>query len=141
MVLSREDMREAMTRWGRSWDDHDIDGVMELFHEDVFFEHWTGTRVSGREALREAWTPWFTDHGGFHFTEEDLFIDQEGQKLLYQWHLDWPSNEKNSAGKPERRWGVDVIHFRDGKIIQKLTYIKTIMEIEGARIRLAAKAG
>ena len=139
-MLSKQELREAMTRWGRSWDEHDIGGVMDLFHEEVFFEHWTGTRVNGREALREAWTPWFTNHGGFRFTEEDILIDEEGQKVLYQWQLDWPSNEKGSLGKPERRWGIDVIHFRDGKIIRKLTYIKTLIEIEGKRIRFVAKA-
>jgi len=140
MMLSKQELREALTRWGRSWDEHDIGGVMDLFHEEVFFEHWTGTRVNGREALREAWTPWFTNHGGFRFTEEDILIDEEGQKVLYQWQLDWPSNEKGSLGKPERRWGIDVIHFRDGKIIRKLTYIKTLIEIEGKRIRFVAKA-
>jgi len=139
-MLSKEELREAMARWGRSWDEHDIGGVMDLFHEEVFFEHWTGMRINGREALREAWTPWFTNHGGFRFTEEDIFIDEEGQKVLYQWQLDWPSNEKGSLGKPERRWGIDVIHFRDGKIIRKLTYIKTLIEIEGKRIRFVAKA-
>ena len=139
-MLSKQELREALTRWGRSWDEHDIGGVMDLFHEEVFFEHWTGTRVNGREALREAWTPWFTNHGGFRFTEEDILIDEEGQKVLYQWQLDWPSNEKGSLGKPERRWGIDVIHFRDGKIIRKLTYIKTLIEIEGKRIRFVAKA-
>ena len=139
-MLSKQELREALTRWGRSWDEHDIGGVMDLFHEEVFFEHWTGTSVNGREALREAWTPWFTNHGGFRFTEEDILIDEEGQKVLYQWQLDWPSNEKGSLGKPERRWGIDVIHFRDGKIIRKLTYIKTLIEIEGKRIRFVAKA-
>jgi ketosteroid isomerase-like protein len=140
MMLTKEELREAMVRWGRSWDEHDIGGVMDLFHEEVFFEHWTGTRIDGREALREAWTPWFTNHGGFRFTEEDIFIDEEGQKVLYQWQLDWPSNEKGSLGKLERRRGIDVIHFRDGKIIRKLTYIKTLIKIEGKRIRFVAKA-
>lgn len=141
MKLSREEMQKAMSWWCQAWNDHDINVVMELFHEDVLFEHWTGTRVVGWDALRDAWMPWFTDHGGFHFTDEDLFIDEEGQKVLYQWQLDWPSNEKGSMGKPESRRGVDVIHFQDGKIIRKLTYIKTLIEIDGNRIRLAAKTG
>jgi hypothetical protein len=30
------------------------------------------------------------------------------------------------------------MHFKDGKIIQKLTYSKTTVEIDGQRVRLAA---
>jgi len=139
MVLTREELSAAMARWGVAWNEHDIDGVMDLCHEEVLFEHWTGTRVQGREELRAAWTPWFTNHGGFHFTDEDLFIDEVEQKVLYQWQLDWPSQEQGAVGKPEHRWGVDVLHFRDGKIIRKLTYSKTLIEIEGRRIRMAPK--
>jgi ketosteroid isomerase-like protein len=139
MALSREQLREAMDCWGRSWDAHDIDGVMELFHEEIYFEHWTGTSVEGHGALRAAWTPWFREHGGFRFTTEDLFIDEEQQKVLYQWQLDWPSQEQSAAGKPERRWGVDVVHFRDGKIIRKLTYIKTQVDIAGKKFRMAVR--
>ena len=139
MVHSREEICKAMGEWDLAWNDHDLNGVMELFHEDVFFEHWHGAAVRGKEALRRAWAPWFENHGGFRFTMEDLFIDEAEQKVLYRWQLDWPSLEKGFEGRPERRRGVDVIHFRDGKIIQKLTYSKTTVEIDGARVGLSAK--
>ncbi len=63
-------------------------------------------------------------------------MDEEDQKLLYRWELEWPSFEKGYEGKKEKRRGVDVIHFKDGKIINKLTYSKTTIEIEGERIKL-----
>ena len=44
--------------------------------------------------------------------------------------------EKGYEGKPEKRRGVDVIHFKDGKIIEKLTYCKTRIEINGQRHNL-----
>ena len=81
--------------------------------------------------------PWFANHSGFRFTEEKTFIDEEGRKVLFRWQLDWPSLEKGYEGRPERRRGVDVLHFRDGKIIQKLTYSKTTLEINEERIRLS----
>jgi len=31
---------------------------------------------------------------------------------------------------------VDVIHFQDGKIIKKITYSKTSIEIDGKRVQL-----
>jgi ketosteroid isomerase-like protein len=138
MQLSREEIIKALNRWSIAWDNHDIDGVIELFHDEVLFENWTGGRVKGKEALRKAWTPWFENHGGFRFDGEDTFIDEDQQKVLYRWKLEWPSMEKGFEGKPEKRWGVDVMHFEDGKIIQKLTYSKTTIEIDGERIRLIA---
>jgi hypothetical protein len=65
-----------------------------------------------------------------------MFFDEKSQKLLYQWCLKWPSFEKGYTGKPEKRRGIDVIHFKDGKIITKLTYSKTTLEIDGKRVVL-----
>jgi hypothetical protein len=113
-----------------------LDGVMQLFDEEVTFENWTGGKAVGKEALRKAWAPWFANHGGFLFIEEDTFMDVEEQKVLYRWRLEWPSPEKGYEGKTEKRRGLDVIHFKDGKIILKLTYSKTTIEIDGQRIPL-----
>ena len=136
MTFSREEIIEVMKEWNLAWKNHDLEGVMKLFHEDVFFENWTSGKAVGKEALRAAWTPWFADHGGFQFTEEDLFVDEKDQKVLYRWQLDWPSTEKGHEGKLEKRRGLDVIHFQEGKIIKKLTYSKTTVEIEGQRFPL-----
>jgi len=72
-------------------------------------------------------------------TEEETFIDEAQQKVLYRWQLDWPSLEKGYEGQQETRRGVDVIHFKDGKIISKLTYSKTTLLINGKRILLSAQ--
>jgi ketosteroid isomerase-like protein len=137
-MLSREEIRKAILKWNDAWNAHDLDGVMMLFHEDIIFENWTGGRAQGKEALRQAWTPWFQNHGNFRFHEEDLFIDEGQQKVLFQWTLDWPSPEKGYQGKRERRRGLDVMHFRDGRIIHKSTYSKSTLEIDGKRIKLKA---
>jgi len=137
-MLSRDDIIKALTKWNLAWDNHDLDGVMELFHDDVLFENWTGGRAKGKENLRKAWAPWFKNHGDFRFTEEETFIDADQQKALYRWQLDWLSLEKGYEGRPETRRGVDVLHFRDGKIIRKLTYSKTTIEIDGERKQLLA---
>ncbi len=138
-MLSREEIREALNQWNHAWDKHDLNGVMELFDDEVLFENWTGGKVKGKEALHQAWAPWFENHGGFRFTEEETFIDEAEQKALFRWQLQWPSFEKGYKGRPERRRGVDVLHFRDGKIIQKLTYSKTTVEIDGKRVQLCAE--
>ena len=136
MPLSREEIKNAVKKWNLAWDRHDLQEVMELFHDEVLFENWTGGKAHGKEALRKAWTPWFANHGGFRFTEEDIFIDEKEQKVLYRWQLEWPSLEKGYEGKPEKRRGVDVLHFQDGRIIRKLTYSKTTIEIDRERVPL-----
>ena len=141
MALTREQIIKIMVEWEKQWNGHDIDGVMDLMDEDVVFEPWQGTRVEGKQNLYQSWAPWFKNHGGFRFTTEDLFADEKAQKILYRWQLDWPSPEKGFEGKPEKRRGVDVITFRDGKIIHKMTYSKTAVEIEGARVRFSPVEG
>ncbi len=137
-MLSREEIRSKMDEWNKAWDNHDIDGVMELFHQDITFDNWTGAQAKGWDTLKAAWAPWFASHGGFRFTAEDLFIDEKEQKVLYQWTLNWPSSEIGYEGESEARRGVDVIHFKDGKIINKFTYSKTTVEIGGNRVKLTA---
>ncbi|ETW95089.1 MAG: hypothetical protein ETSY1_32065 [Candidatus Entotheonella factor] len=135
-MLTRNEIASAFAKWSAAWNAHDLDGVMDLFHEDIYFENWTGGSVKGKANLQQAWLPWFTNHGGFVFTDEETFIDEVEQKVLYRWQLDSPSFEKGFEDRHETRRGVDVIHFQDGKIIQKLTYSKTTLEIGGERMRL-----
>ena len=136
MFLTREEIKKALKEWNLAWDHHDLEGVVKLVHDEVLFENWTGGKASGKEALKKAWAPWFTNHGGFRFIEEETFIDEKEQKVLFRWQLVWPSLERGFEGKPEKRRGVDVLHFQDGKIIKKLTYSKTTVEIDGERFPL-----
>ena len=137
-MLTREDIEAALVKWKHSWNSHDLNGVMDLFHENILFENWDGTTVLGKKALRNAWKPWFDKHGGFTFLEEETFVDELNQKVLFRWTLEWPSFESNYKGRPERRRGLDVLHFKEGKIFRKYTYSKTILEIEGKTIRLTS---
>ena len=139
MRLTKKQIADLLTQWNEAWNGHDIDKVAELFHDDIIFEHWTGATVKGAGALKKAWEPWFKNHGGFHFHTEDLFIDEEAQKVLFQWTLSWPSTEKKYKGKSERRRGVDVMHFENGKIVGKFTYSKTTVEIEGKQVKSVAE--
>ncbi len=136
MKLTRNEIENALRKWNLAWDEYDLDGVMDLFHNAIQFDNWTGGRVRGKEKLREAWRPWFKNHGNFRFIEEETFIDEAAQKVLYRWQLEWPSIEPGQEGKLEKRCGVDVLHFEDGTIINKFTYSKTTIEIDGKRYRL-----
>lgn len=136
MELTRKEIETIWDNWNTAWGKHDFESVMEFFHDDILFDNWTGGNAKGKEQLRKAWYDWFANHGNFEFTQEEIFIDEKDQKLLYRWELKWPSFEEGYEGKTEKRRGVDVIHFKDGKIINKLTYSKTTLEIEGKRVKL-----
>jgi len=141
IVLSREELEKALNHWQRAWSEHDLDGVMALFHDEVMFENWNGGKALGKRALRRAWTEWFAEHNGFQFTEEETFIDVREQKVLYRWQLHWSSRERGFEGELEKRRGVDILHFQDGKIIRKLTYSQTVVELNGTRVWLSAGTG
>lgn len=137
-VLTRDEIEKILIEWNEAFNAHDLDGVLERLHDDIYFENWTGGRVKGIESLKTAWAPWFKDHGGFRFTPEDTLIDEAQQKAVTRWRLDWPSTEAGFEGLPETRLGVDVMRFEDGKVIEKLTYSRTTLEIDGRIVRLRA---
>lgn len=138
MKLSKKNMLKLMADWADAWNRHDFEAVMERFHDDILFENWTGGCATGKEALRKAWAPWFGNHGNFVFKTEDFIADEEGQRVIWQWSLDWPSMEKGYGGKREVRRGADIIELKDGKIFRKITYSKTTVEIDGRKKPLTA---
>jgi len=47
MKLSRKEIQTLLKEWNLAWEKHDLDKVMTFFHNDVFFENWTGAYVKG----------------------------------------------------------------------------------------------
>ncbi len=139
MLLSKEEILDLFKEWLAAWDEYNLEGVMKLIHDDIVFENWTGAVIKGKKNLKLAWTSWFLNHGNFKFIEEDIFIDEQEQKVLFRWQLQWSSLEKNYTGQNEIRRGVDVLHFLDGKIYKKLTYSKTSILIGLTHIPLSPK--
>jgi hypothetical protein len=139
MIYSKLEIQKQLKEWLNAWDEHNLDKVMEVMHDEVIFENWTGTVVSGKEKLRKSWIKWFKNHNGFKFSEEDIFIDEYEQKVLFQWKLEWLSFEKEYQGAKEIRRGVDIIHFLNGKIYRKSSYSKTTIQINNSPVVLIAQ--
>jgi ketosteroid isomerase-like protein len=136
MVLTKIEIQNLIREWLIEWDKYNLEGVLEIMHEDVIFENWTGVIICGKKKLRRSWGLWFKNHEHFKFSEEDLFVDEQEQKVLFQWELDWMSLEDKYKGHKEIRKGVDVIHFLDGKITRKSSYSKTTIQIDGNSLAL-----
>jgi hypothetical protein len=139
MQLSRPEILDQFDVWLKSWNEHDLEGVMDFIHENILFENWNGSCVSGKGLLKKAWERWFDNHGNFKFSAEDLFIDEPQQKIAFSWKLEWPSLEKNYFGQPEIRRGMDILHLENGKIKTKITYSKTVFQIDNHSITLIAE--
>ena len=139
MLLSKSEILKQINQWLQAWDEYNLDAVMEIMHDDVIFENWTGEIIRGKNKLHRSWIPWFRNHGNFKFSEEDIFIDEQEQKVLFQWKLVWPSLEGHFKGNQEIRRGVDLIHFTDGKIYRKYSYSKTTVKIKNVPIILSAQ--
>lgn len=120
-----------------AWNEYDLDGVMEFIHEQIVFENWDGSTISGKIALTRSWALWFR-HRDFKFILEDLFIDEEAQKIAFAWHLERPSPEKKYSGKKEIRRGVDILHLLEGKIDKKNTFSKTTLTIDSVPVSMCA---
>ncbi|MGN6196988.1 MAG: nuclear transport factor 2 family protein [Ginsengibacter sp.] len=139
MRLSRSEIINQFDVWLKSWNEHDLEGVIDFMHENILFENWNGSSVSGKELLKKIWERWFENHGNFKFTTEDLFIDEQKQKIAFSWTLEWPSLEKKYLGRPEMRRGMDILHLENGKIKTKITYSKTVLQINNQSIALIAE--
>jgi ketosteroid isomerase-like protein len=136
MNLTKAEIHKRMTDWLLAWNSYDLEGVFLLFDNDIVFENWNGNTITGKNNLKREWYRWFAFHGNFRFTKEDIFVDEQEQKVLFSWTLKWPSIEKKLKGKPEVRRGVDVLHFKEGKIYKKYSYSKTTIEIDSEQVTL-----
>lgn len=139
MKLRKTEAFKKFNLWLTAWNIHDLDGVMELMHQDIVFENWDGRIVKGKEMLKKAWMPWFFRHDDFKFIQEDIFFDEQEQKMVFQWWLKWLPAGINSEGQNEIRKGVDILHFKDGKIFRKVTYSITPLRAESINSNLPAK--
>ncbi|MBN2070435.1 MAG: nuclear transport factor 2 family protein [Candidatus Krumholzibacteriota bacterium] len=133
--LSRGDIEAILDRWLDAWDRYDLSGVIEPFAEKIVFEHWDGKRIKGKKQLLLAWRKWFDDNGGFKFVKEEIFIDETAQKALFRWTYRGPAFSDRYRGGEEVRKGIDILVFKSGRIVEKSSYSKTMIEIDGKTLK------
>jgi ketosteroid isomerase-like protein len=100
-----------------AWDAQDLETVLALVADDCVFESarpgTNGERVQGREELRRVWGPSFVPSDASMETEATFSAD--GGRVVQLWRF--------AAGDTVVR-GVDVLRVRDGRICEKLGYVK-----------------
>ncbi len=111
----------TVDKFNAAFNQHDVQAVMNLMTEDCIFENTSpqpdGTRLVGAAAVRAYWEKFFTNNPDALFESEDVFA--AGDRCVVRWIY-----RKTKDGKPWHLRGVDVFKVRDGKVAEKLAYVK-----------------
>lgn len=115
------DVRRVVEAYNEAWNRHDVDAVLAMMTEDCLFESTRpppdGERFEGKARVRAFLEGFFARSPGAHFTAEELF--PAGDRCVVLWRYDWVRDGKGGHVR-----GVDVLRVRDGKVAEKLAYVK-----------------
>ena len=107
----------AVTRFSAAFDRHDLDGVMAAMSADCRLESTgpapDGDVFTGAAAVREVWEQFFRDNPTARFVTEEQFA--AGDRCIVRWRYDWGTGHVR---------GIDVFRVRDGRVTEKLCYVK-----------------
>jgi len=113
--------REVVDRFNEAFNRHDVDAIMALMTDDCVFENTRpapdGTRIEGQGPVRAFWEQFFSNSPQARFEAEDAF--DAGDRCVVRWTYHWVKE----SGTGHVR-GVDVFRVRDGKVAEKLSYVK-----------------
>ena len=114
--MGETDPLDVVARFGAAWAAHDLDAALAMLTDDCLFDGTgpapDGTPHVGPEAIRAAWQPIFGDPSS-SFEEEETFA--AGDRVVQRWRYRWDGGTVR---------GVDVFRIRDGKVAEKISYVK-----------------
>ncbi len=121
--MANFDGEAFVRRFNSVWDAHDVDGIVEMFTDDVIFEASFGSqpygeRAVGREAARRLAAAVFERIPDLHF-EEIRHVVTPGFAVVESVTTGTPV-----GGAPYEVHLVDLLTIRDGKIAAKRSYRK-----------------
>ena len=114
--MSEIDPLKVVETFGAAWAAHDLDAALAMVTDDCLFDATgpapDGVAHVGPDAIRSAWQPIFDDQAS-SFDEEEIFA--AGDRVVQRWRYRWDSGSIR---------GVDVFRIRDGKVAEKISYVK-----------------
>ncbi len=113
---------EVIKQFNEAFSQHDVPAVMALMTDDCVFDNTypapDGERFEGQEAVGRFWEEFFRSSPDSMFTSEEMIT--LGDRCVIRWRYNW-TNTDGSRGHVR---GVDVFRVRDGKVAEKLAYVK-----------------
>jgi ketosteroid isomerase-like protein len=111
------DTRATIDRFNEAFNRHDVDAVMALMTDDVVFENTSpqpdGEQFVGQDAVRAFWEDFFANSPQAHFEAEEIIT--AGARCSVRWRYSWGDGHIR---------GIDLFRVRDGKVSEKLSYVK-----------------
>ncbi len=110
----------AVERFNDALNDHDVDAAIALMTDDAVFESTSppdGERYEGSAAIRRVWEQLFAGTPTAHFDAEEMIAT--GDRCVVRWRYTWQEGHTQHHVR-----GVDVLRVRDGKVAEKLAYVK-----------------
>jgi len=121
-VKQEQTTRAVIERFNAALNRHDVDGVMALMSPDCVFENTfpapDGERYEGHQAVRGFWERLLADAPKATFTTEEIFTT--GNRGVVRWRYVW-GDDTGPSGYVR---GVDLFLVRDGRVAEKLSYVK-----------------
>lgn len=100
----------------------DVAAMMALLTEDTLFDNTypapDGTRYEGQASVRAFWTEFFAGAAQIELETEEIFA--AGERGVMRWVYRWVGRD----GQPGHVRGVDVYRVQNGRIAEKLSYVK-----------------
>ena len=119
--MERAHLLELTRRFVDAFNNNDLSTVVGFFTDDGVYEEFNGKRNVGKAAIGAAFEPQFSGaYGEMKFLDEDMFVDPEAGKVMASWRC-----TLSVKGEPTSWRGLDLMHFKGEKLVQKLTYAKT----------------
>ncbi len=119
--MERSEVIRAVERFSDACNRHDVEALKLCLTDDCVFENTNpppdGKRYEGLNAVVEFWADFFAKNSGATFTAEEMIV--AGNRCVVRWVY-----RKMRDGKPWHLRGIDVFTVRDGKIAEKLSYVK-----------------
>ncbi len=113
--------RKIIDSFNVAFNAHDVDAIMEWMTADCIFENTRptpdGERHVGQQAVRAFWESFFARSPQAHFETEEIFSC--GDRAVVRWVYHWKRD-----GVEGHVRGVDLFRVRDGKVAEKLSYVK-----------------
>jgi ketosteroid isomerase-like protein len=119
-VLTAE-TEDVLARFNAAFARLDADAVMGLMTDDCVFENTfpapDGERHVGARQVREFWSRFFESTPSARFEAEETLVF--GDRAVVRWVFHWEND--GVAGHVR---GIDLFRVRDGKVAEKLSYVK-----------------
>jgi ketosteroid isomerase-like protein len=111
----------TVERFNDAFNRHDVAAVMALMTDDCVFDSTRpppdGERIEGQAAVRAFWEAFFARSPAARFEAEEVFA--AGDRCVVRWVYRWERD-----GRPGHVRGVDLFRVRDGRVAEKLSYVK-----------------